>query len=61
MKRPEPGEHSHGKEHHRTERDYTKHMRDGVKHLEHHMREEPRAMERREPREPREPRKEGHR
>jgi hypothetical protein len=56
MRLPEPGETSHGKHHMTKERDYTRHLREGVKHLEYHLKEERRPMEHRK-----ETRKEGHR
>ena len=59
MKYPEPGEHSHGKTHMK-ERDHTKHLRDGVKHLEYHHKEERRSLEHHKEHH-KEHRKEGHR
>lgn len=45
MKMPEPGEHSHGKEH-KMERDWGKHLREGTRHLEDHHKETRREIER---------------
>ena len=45
MKIPEPGEHSHGKSTMK-ERSHEAHLREGVKHLEHHHKEERREVER---------------
>lgn len=43
MRLPEPGEMSHGKEH-KMERDWTKHLKEGAQHLEHHHKEERREV-----------------
>lgn len=53
MKHPEPGEHKN-EGHAGRERDWGKHMQQGVKHLEHHHKEEPRAVDHRH-REPHKP------
>ena len=45
MKIPEPGEHSHGKDH-KTDRDWSKHLKEGANHLRDHHKEERREPDR---------------